>query len=162
MGCPIFFPRTRDLLVSQKSEAKTLFSHPPFPFPGNFCNCNSGGICTALQFWVQHPLLYTAWSNAHSEISLEVMLQPLATSCTKDYKGHSLVQTSFTEPPNRLFPFQDFYSSLPLKSDIEALGSLARGHTESRLHITSNSFCYGPLLSMSSKQQLQFSSTIGN
>ena len=28
------------------------------------------------------------------------MLQPLATSCTKDYKGHSLVQTSFTEPPN--------------------------------------------------------------
>ena len=27
-------------------------------------------------------------------------LQPLATSCAKDYKGHSLVQTSFTEPPN--------------------------------------------------------------
>ena len=23
-----------------------------------------------------------------------------ATSCTKDYKGHSLVQTCFTEPPN--------------------------------------------------------------
>ena len=27
-------------------------------------------------------------------------LRPLATSCTKDYKGHSRVQTSFTEPPN--------------------------------------------------------------
>ena len=27
-------------------------------------------------------------------------LRPLATSCAKDYKGHSLVQTSFTEPPN--------------------------------------------------------------
>ena len=33
---PFFSPRTRDLLVSQKNEAKTLFSHPPFPFPGNF------------------------------------------------------------------------------------------------------------------------------
>ena len=28
------------------------------------------------------------------------MLRPLATSCAKDYKGHSLVQTSVTEPPN--------------------------------------------------------------
>ena len=28
-------------------------------------------------------------------------LQPFVTSCVKDYKGHSLVQTSFTEPPNR-------------------------------------------------------------
>ena len=28
------------------------------------------------------------------------MLRPLATSCAKDYKGHSLVQTSFTELPN--------------------------------------------------------------
>ena len=26
-------------------------------------------------------------------------LRPLATSCAKDYKGHSLVQKSFTEPP---------------------------------------------------------------
>ena len=29
------------------------------------------------------------------------MLRPLATSCAKNYKGHSLMQTSFTEPPNR-------------------------------------------------------------
>ena len=27
-------------------------------------------------------------------------LRPIATSCAKDYKGHSLVQTSFTKPPN--------------------------------------------------------------
>ena len=27
-------------------------------------------------------------------------LRPLATSCAKDYKGHSLVQTSFTAPPD--------------------------------------------------------------
>ena len=26
-------------------------------------------------------------------------LRPLATSCAKDYKGHSLAQTSFIEPP---------------------------------------------------------------
>ena len=27
-------------------------------------------------------------------------LRPFATSCAKDYKGNSLVQTSFIEPPN--------------------------------------------------------------
>ena len=84
-----------------KIDAKTLFPHPPSPFPGNFCNCNSGGICIASQFYVQLPLLYTAWSNAYSEIGPGVTLRPLATSCAKDCKGHSLVQTSFTEPPNR-------------------------------------------------------------
>ena len=31
----------------------------------------------------------------------ELTLRPLATSCAKDHKGHSLVQTNFTEPPNR-------------------------------------------------------------
>ena len=31
----------------------------------------------------------------------EMMLRPLATYCAKDYKQHSLLQTSFTEPPNR-------------------------------------------------------------
>ena len=33
-----------------KNDAKTLFVHPPSPFQGNFCNCNSIGICTASQF----------------------------------------------------------------------------------------------------------------
>ena len=84
-----------------KNDAKTLFFHPPSPFPGNFCNCNSGGICTASQFEVQLPLLYTAWRNAYSEIGPELTLRPLATSCAKHHKGHLLVQTSFTEPPNR-------------------------------------------------------------
>ena len=85
---------------SAKNDTKTLFFHPPSPFPGNFCNCNSGGICTALQFLVQLPLLYTVWSNAYSEISPVVTLRALATSCVKDYKGHSIVQTSFIESPN--------------------------------------------------------------
>ena len=33
-----------------QNDAKTLFVHPPSPFHGNFCNCNSIGICTASQF----------------------------------------------------------------------------------------------------------------
>ena len=39
-------------------------------------------------------------ANTYSEIGLEVTLRPLATSCMKDYKGLSLVQTSLTELPN--------------------------------------------------------------
>ena len=39
-------------------------------------------------------------SNAYSEIGPEVTLRPLATSCAKDNKGHSLLQTRFTELPN--------------------------------------------------------------
>ena len=54
-----------------KNYVKTLF-HPPSPFPCNFCNCNSGGICTAWQFWVKLLLLYTAWTNTYWEISPEV------------------------------------------------------------------------------------------
>ena len=44
-----FFPQTCDLLISQKTM-QTLLFHPPSTFPGNFCDCNSGGIYTALQF----------------------------------------------------------------------------------------------------------------
>ena len=54
-----------------KNYVKTVF-HPPSPFPCNFCNCNSGGICTAWQFWVKLLLLYTAWTNTYWEISPEV------------------------------------------------------------------------------------------
>ena len=34
-----------------KKHAKTLFFPPSIPFHGNFCNCNSIGICTASRFW---------------------------------------------------------------------------------------------------------------
>ena len=33
-----------------KKWCKDTFFHPPSPFPGNFCNYNSAGICTASQF----------------------------------------------------------------------------------------------------------------
>ena len=42
-------PQNVKSLVNQKTM-QTLFFYPPSPFPGNFCNCNSGGICTASQF----------------------------------------------------------------------------------------------------------------
>ena len=47
-----FLPRNnRDLLVSQNNNAKILFSPPSIPFfSGIFCNCNSGGNCTASPF----------------------------------------------------------------------------------------------------------------
>ena len=44
------FLRTRDLLVSQKTTQRHFFFHPTSPFPSNFCNCISGGICIASQF----------------------------------------------------------------------------------------------------------------
>ena len=43
-------------------------------------------------------------------------LRPLATSCAKDYKGHSLVQTSFTEPPN----ITCWYKAKDLKSELRS------------------------------------------
>ena len=90
------FPQTCDLLVSQKMM-QTLFSPPSIPLPRSFLQ---------LQHW-QHLHCFTILGSTstviHSvkqQISPEVMLRSLATSCVKDYKGHSLLQTSFTEPPN--------------------------------------------------------------
>ena len=94
------FPRTCDLLVSQKTMQRHFSStfHPLSPVI--FATATVMAFVPLSQFQVQLPLLYTAWSNAYPEIGPEVTLRPLATSCTKDYKGHSRVQTSFTEPPN--------------------------------------------------------------
>ena len=75
-----------------KNDAKTLYFHPPSPFHGNFCNCNSIGICTASQFEFQLPLLYTVWSNAYSEIGPEVHCDLSWLLCWKITKRiHSLL-----------------------------------------------------------------------
>ena len=99
-GTKLFFPTNSRSSGLPKNKVKTLFPHSPSPFPCNFCKHNNNGIFTASQFYIQLSLLYTALSNAYSEIGPEVTLRPLATSCAKDYKGHSLMQTSITEPPN--------------------------------------------------------------
>ena len=86
-----------------KNDAKTLFFHAPSPFHGNFCN--SIGICTASRFKVQLPLLYTARSNAYSEIGPEVrcdLSRLLTRKITK--RIHSSKPTSLNRPiPKVLF-----------------------------------------------------------
>ena len=92
--------------VQPKIDAKTLFFHPPSPFHGNFCNCNSIGICTASQFQTQLPLRIV---NSGIRLATQREATPTqksarkcaATSCAKGYKAHSLQQTSFAESPNR-------------------------------------------------------------
>ena len=82
-----------------KNDAKTPFFHHLSPFHGRFCNCNSIGICTASQFYVQLLLLYTAWSNTYSEIGPEVrcnLLRLLARKITK--RIHSSKPASLNHP----------------------------------------------------------------
>ena len=95
-----FFPWTHDFLVSQKNDAKTLFStlHPLSPVIFATATvvafvllCNSK---FSFRCYTQCELMHT-WKSAQNW-----QLRPLATSCVKDYKGHSLMQTGFTEPPN--------------------------------------------------------------
>ena len=50
IGCPKMHFFYELAIWSAKNDAKTLFFHPPSPFHGNFCNCNSIGIGTASQF----------------------------------------------------------------------------------------------------------------
>ena len=104
----LFFPLTHDLLVSQKMmQRHFFFFHPASSFPSNFCICNSGVICTASQFY----FLGSASIVIHSVTVRQCLLrnQPesdAVTSCNflrENYKGHSLMQTRFTEPPNRWF-----------------------------------------------------------
>ena len=86
--------RTRDLLSRETAmQRPTLFAPHPHTFTLYFfCKCNSR---TTSQFYVQLPLLYTAWTNATQKSSRKWQLRPFATSCAKDYKGQSLVQTIF-------------------------------------------------------------------
>ena len=71
---------------AKKRHKDTFFFHPPSPFPGNFCNCNSGGICTALQFQVQLPLLYTV--EVEPRIAKQYKCQYCC--CCKDYRGKGM------------------------------------------------------------------------
>ena len=93
-----FSPRNRDLLVSKKKKKRrkdTFFPptlHPLYP------------AIFATATVVAFVLLRNSRFNFHCYTQREgpeLTLRPLATSCAKHHKGHSLVQTSFTEPPNR-------------------------------------------------------------
>ena len=88
--------------ATEKTTQRHFFPTPPPPFPGIFCNCNSGGICIASQFYVQLPSLL------HRVKQRLLRNRPGSDAATSRnflrerlQEGHSLVQTSFTEPPNR-------------------------------------------------------------
>ena len=86
IGCPK--PHfVHELAISWSAEKRYeyTFFHPPSLFLGNCCNCNCVSICTAWQFWVKLHLLYTALTNACSEIGPEV------TAATfRDFLGERL------------------------------------------------------------------------
>ena len=51
IGCPkTHFFHKLAIFWSAKKQCKDTVLHLPSPFPDNFCNCNSAGICTASQF----------------------------------------------------------------------------------------------------------------
>ena len=85
---------------SAKNQRKDTFFPPSIPFPWSFlqlqqswhlyCVAILGSISTVIHS-VKQRLLRNRPGSA---------LRPLATSCAKDYKAHSLGQTSFAESPN--------------------------------------------------------------
>ena len=98
-----FFLRTRDLLVSQKFTQRHFFS-TLYPL-----SMVIFATATVLAFVLLRDSrfnfhCYTQREATPTQKSPGSALRPLATSCVKDYKGHSLVQTSFTEPPNSHVP----------------------------------------------------------
>ena len=91
----IFPPHKLTIFWSAKKHAKTLFStlHP--------LSTLIFATATVLAF----VLLRNSRFNFHCYTHVKQRLLTNwpgsdATSCAKDYKEHSLVQTNFTEPPN--------------------------------------------------------------
>ena len=93
-----------------KNNAKTLFFHPPFPFPSNFCNCNIGGICTALQFYTQCKLTPTQKSARKWRCDLSRLL---AQKITKGI--HSCKPASLNRPIHARDHQNDFLPETCLK-----------------------------------------------
>ena len=101
-----FSPRTRDLLVSQKTKQKHFFPtlHPLSPLIFATA-CTHTHTHTRTRTHARFAILGSTSIVIHS-VKQRLLrnrpgsaLRPFATSCAKDYKGQSLVQTSFTEPP---------------------------------------------------------------
>ena len=84
---------------SAKKQCKDIFFHTPSPSPVILANATVVAfvlLCN-YRFNFYCYLQREAMPNQKSELQL----QPMTTSCMKDYEGHSLVQTSFAEVPNR-------------------------------------------------------------
>ena len=92
-------PQTCNLLVCRRMM-QTLFSILHHRSPIIFAN-------TTVVAFVQlrkPPFNFHCYTQREAmpiqKLAQKWQLQPFGTSCVKDYNGHSLVQTSFTELPN--------------------------------------------------------------
>ena len=83
-----FFSWNCNLLVSKKMMQRHFF---PTLHPLSL-------VFLATAIVVAFVLLHNSRFNFHCYTQREAM--PTQKSCAKDYKGHALMQTSFTEPPN--------------------------------------------------------------
>ena len=83
-----FFSWNCNLLVSKKMMQRHFF---PTLHPLSL-------VLLATAIVVAFVLLHNSRFNFHCYTQREAM--PTQKSCAKDYKGHALMQTSFTEPPN--------------------------------------------------------------
>ena len=118
IGCPKmhFFPHTHE----KKKWCKDTFFHPP--------------VILANATVVALGLLRNSRFNFHCYTQRDAtptqksdwkwQLWHFATSYTKDYKGHSLMQTSFAEPP---YEASLKFDPCPLQSVAPFLGTLGDG-----------------------------------
>ena len=101
-----FFLRTRDLLVNQKTMQSHLFTtlHPFSPVIFATATVVAFILLYNSRFNFHCYKLYTAWSNAYSEISPEVTLRPLSwLFARKITKGIHSRKPASLSPPNTVF-----------------------------------------------------------
>ena len=97
-----FFPHELAIFCQLKTEEKTLFSTLHHLSPVIFATTTLvafvllGNSKLNFHCYTQHELTPT------QKLAWKQQLRLFATSCAKDYEGHSLIQTSFTELPNSL------------------------------------------------------------
>ena len=85
-----FFPHELTIFWSAKHLCKdTFFPHPPSPFPGNFCNCSSGGINC-------FQILGSAFIVIHSVKQHILRNQPRSDAVTSRDFLHERLQRAFT------------------------------------------------------------------
>ena len=104
-----FFPRTHDLLVSLKRKRKKKRKKEKKKTQRHFFSTLHplSPVIFATATVLAFVLLLNSRFNfpCYTRRRMQRLLRyrpgsDAATFCAKDYKGHSLVQTSFTEPPN--------------------------------------------------------------
>ena len=83
-----------------KNNAKTLFSTPHPLSPAIFATATAVAFVLLRNSWYNFHCYTQHESTPTQKSARKWCCDLLRLLCAKDYKGHSLVQTSFTEPPN--------------------------------------------------------------